>query len=183
MEIWQVDTISMSFGFPNRVPGYADLEQAIHDAEHANILIFAAASNNGGNRQRAFPARTDKVICVHSSDGQGNPSDFNPTSVQNQDNFSTLGEAVRSSWPVGLCDLERNAEAIAAFLLAYARLNLSPAEAALLKRRAGMKAVLNLISESRKEYRYIALSMAPDSFFGKGKQFVRINMTQTINNS
>ena len=189
----------MSFGFPHRVPGYVDLEQAIRDAEHANILIFAAASNDGGNAKRAYPARDDKVICVHSSDGQGNPSGFNPTYVPNQDNFSTLGEAVRSSWPVELCDLDKDPEAMiyksgtsfatpiaaatAAFLLLYARQNLSPAEALLLKRTAGMKAVLNLISESRKGYSYIAPSMAPDSFFRKGKPFVTINMAQAINSS
>lgn len=189
----------MSFGFPRRVPGYDDLERAIRDAEYANILIFAAASNDGGNRKRAYPARDDKVICVHSSDGQGNPSVFNPTHVQNQDNFSTLGEAVKSSWPVGLCELEKNPEAMvyksgtsfatpiaaatAAFLLLYARQNLSPAEAALLKRTAGMKAVLNLISESRQGFSYIAPSMAPDSFFGKGKPFIMATMTQAINSS
>ena len=75
------------------------------------------------------------------------------------------------------------AAATAAFLLLYARQNLSSAEALLLKRTAGMKAVLNLISESRKGYSYIALSMAPDSFFGKEKQFIMINMTQAINSS
>ena len=189
----------MSFGFPGRVAGYLDLEQAIRDAEHAKILVFAAASNDGGNRKRAYPARDDKVICVHSSDGQGNPSDFSPTPIQNQDNFSTLGEAVRSSWPVGLCDLEKNTEAMiyksgtsfatpiaaatAAFLLVYARQNLSPAEASLLKRTAGMKAVLNLISESRKGYNYIAPSMAPDNFFGNEKQFIMVNMKRAINSS
>lgn len=189
----------MSFGFPRRVPGYLELEQAIRDAEHANILIFAAASNDGGNRKRAYPARADRVICVHSSDGQGNPSDFSPTPVENQDNFSTLGEAVRSSWPVELCDLEKDPEAMiyksgtsfatpiavamAAFLLLYARQNLLPVDAGLLKRTANMKAVLNLISESRKGYSYIAPSMAPDSFFGKGKPFIKVNMEHAIRNS
>ena len=75
------------------------------------------------------------------------------------------------------------AVAIAAFLLLYARQNLSPAEAVLLKRTAGMKAVLNLISESRKGYSYIAPSMVPDNFFGKEKPFIMVNMTQAINSS
>lgn len=185
----------MSFGFPRRVSSYDDLEQAIRDAEHANILIFAAASNAGGNRKRAYPARDDKVICVHSCDGRGNPSDFSPTSVQNQDNFSTLGEAVRSSWPARFLKEDTEpmiyrsgtsfatpvAAATAAFLLLFARQNLHPDEAKRLKRTAGMKAVFNLISESRKEYSYIALSMVPDNFFGKGKPFIVESMTQAIN--
>lgn len=189
----------MSFGFPRRVPGYEDFEQAINDAEHLDILIFAAASNEGGNRKRAYPARHDKVICIHSTDGQGNPSDSNPTPLKNRDNFSTLGEAVRSAWPVALCDAQTNSECtarksgtsfatpiaagIAAFLLQYARLNLTESEAHLLKRVAGMKAVFNLIVENRRGYGYVAPSLAPDNFFGKGEQYVRVNMAQAINNS
>lgn len=188
----------MSFGFPRRIDGYQDLEKAIRDAEYADILIFAAASNSGGNRRRAYPARDDKVICVHSSDGHGNPSDFNPTPLRNQDNFSTLGEAVRSSWPAELCELDNPeamvyksgtsfatpvAAATAAFLLAFARQYLPRTEAEMLKRTAGMKAALNLISEERRGYHYLAPSMAPDNFFGKGEQFITVNMTHALNGS
>lgn len=92
----------MSFGYSSRVLGYHELEKAIRDAQHKNVLIFAAASNDGGNRGRAFPARHDEVMCVHAADGNGNPSRFNPTPEKNRDNFSTLGEDVKSAWPVRL---------------------------------------------------------------------------------
>ena len=63
--------------------------------------MFAAASNNGGNFGRAFPAVYPSVFCIHSTDGNGNPSSFNPTADDKDVNFSLLGQSVRSHWPSG----------------------------------------------------------------------------------
>jgi hypothetical protein len=55
-------------------------------------LIFAAASNGGGNAQVAWPAKENNhVIGVYSSDSEGNPSSFNPT-PNDAEPICTLGQ-------------------------------------------------------------------------------------------
>ncbi|WQF77071.1 Putative peptidase S8/S53 domain, peptidase S8, subtilisin, Ser-active [Colletotrichum destructivum] len=95
----EVDIISMSFGMSEDC---YEIEKAIGQAENDNIIIFAAASNYGGNQRRAFPARMDKVLCVHSSDGDGIASGFNPSPKADRENFTTLGEGIESVWEDGV---------------------------------------------------------------------------------
>ncbi|KAL4874978.1 hypothetical protein BJY04DRAFT_211654 [Aspergillus karnatakaensis] len=96
---WKVDIISMSFG----IREYHELmSTAISKASNKRTLLFAAASNDGANFGRAFPAQYPSVFCIHSTDGNGNPSDFNPTASETDVNFSLLGEHVVSHWPAGL---------------------------------------------------------------------------------
>lgn len=95
-EEWNVDIISMSFGFPRRFPTiYQEIQKAINRGK----TVFAAASNDGGNTNRAYPARHDGVICVHSTDGHGNSSPFNPTALDRTNNFSVVGENIKAGWP------------------------------------------------------------------------------------
>lgn len=95
---WKVDIISMSFG----IREYNEpMKAAISNALHKQTLLFAAASNDGANLGRAFPAKYPSVFCIHSTDGNGNPSTFNPTADDKDVNFSLLGEHVSSHWPVG----------------------------------------------------------------------------------
>jgi hypothetical protein len=47
IDVWKVDIISMSFGFPKPAQDYEVLESAIRRAHQAHILMFAAASNGG----------------------------------------------------------------------------------------------------------------------------------------
>jgi subtilisin family serine protease len=77
------------------------LTTAISNALKSQTLLFAAASNDGGNSGRAFPADYPLVFCIHSTDGNGNPSSFNPTAHDKDVNFSLLGENVSSHWPMG----------------------------------------------------------------------------------
>jgi hypothetical protein len=104
-----VDIISMSFGLRPPAPfpdanldeerkaqqEFEDLVDSIQDAirtaSNAPVIMFAAASNNGKNEKRAFPARYDPwVICVHASDGKGNDGGINPPKESGA-NFMTLG--------------------------------------------------------------------------------------------
>lgn len=76
-----------------------EIDQAIHAALRANISIFAAAANNGGNRPRAYPSsKKSGIICIHASDGMGNDGGISPTPLAKRDNFSTLGIAIESKW-------------------------------------------------------------------------------------
>ncbi|KAL9105841.1 MAG: hypothetical protein Q9227_009049 [Pyrenula ochraceoflavens] len=96
---WKVDIISMSFG----IRDYHELmSTAISNALNKRTLLFAAASNDGANLGRAFPAQYPSVFCIHSTDGNGNPSNFNPTASETDVNFSLLGEHVSSHWPAGM---------------------------------------------------------------------------------
>ncbi|KAH8883152.1 subtilisin-like protein [Thozetella sp. PMI_491] len=95
---WKVDIISMSFGIRENSES---MKRAISNASNNKTLLFAAASNDGGNFGRAFPAKYPSVFCMHSTDGQGNPSGFNPTAHERDVSFSLLGEHVSSHWPMG----------------------------------------------------------------------------------
>lgn len=77
------------------------MTKAMSLALHNGKLMFAAASNDGANFGRAFPAKYPGVFCIHSTDGEGNPSSFNPTADEKDVNFSILGEHVSSHWSAG----------------------------------------------------------------------------------
>ncbi|KAF5988819.1 hypothetical protein FBULB1_1277 [Fusarium bulbicola] len=101
---WKADIITMSFG----IREYDEsMSTAISNALNHRTLLFAAASNDGGNLGRAFPAQYPSVFCIYSTDGNGNPSQFNPTASETDVNFSLLGEHVSSHWPAGLNGLEQ----------------------------------------------------------------------------
>ena len=202
MDDWKVDIISMSFGYPtNQIDGYGELEDALLHAHSRDVLVFAAASNSGANLDRAYPARDPHVICVHSTDSDGNRSKFSPTALTRDANIATVGEAVQSAWPVALCDRDANpdcvqcksgtsyatpiAVGIVAFLLQYARIHL-PEAADLLKRQSKTKDVLLRIAEksqhsiNRDDYNYIALSLFPDNLFGKDKHFIDVTLGELL---
>lgn len=87
----------MSFGY--RVAN-DEIKVAIRDAFHRGIILVAAASNSGVNPRFpiSFPASMRQVICVHSSDGNGNPSAQNPPATPDC-NLAILGEQVAAAWP------------------------------------------------------------------------------------
>ena len=88
---WEVNIISMSFGFQKQP---IEVMKAIKDADDANILMFAAASNYGKNRDRVWPAKDplQRVFCINSTNARGVDNDFNPRMLMNQKNFAAFGE-------------------------------------------------------------------------------------------
>lgn len=212
VDVWNVDIISMSFGFPTRaIEGYNELELAIKHAYYRDVLLFAAASNSGGQLGRAYPAREANVICVHSTDARGNRSPFSPTALPQDVNLATVGEAVTAAWPMHLCGSDDHSEAgeeddgiystvksgtsyatpimagIAAFLLLYARLNL-PENARLLKIRSRMMMLLSRIAQKgpggglRDDYHFVDVSLYADSLCGKDKALVDQIIKDILNN-
>jgi subtilisin family serine protease len=95
----------MSFGMRRSGLGYNQhelidiidtIKKAVRYAASQHVLMFAAASNNGINESRAFPATIKQyVIGVHASDGNGNDGGFNPEPLYNDYNFQTLGVALK----------------------------------------------------------------------------------------
>ncbi|PKK44584.1 hypothetical protein CI102_11556, partial [Trichoderma harzianum] len=190
---WEVDIISMSFGFTTcDMDDYHELEDALANAHAKRVLLFAAASNSGGKRGRAYPARDQNVIAIHATDTDGNRSRFSPTALSHDINLATVGEAIESAWPTNLpgnsdsgflrCKSGTSyatpiAAGIAGFLLLYTKIYL-PDKADALKSRRRMQALLKRVAEkeagqtARDGYHFIALSLHRDSLFGKGKNYI-----------
>jgi subtilisin family serine protease len=192
-EEWEVDIITMSFGFSEEVPV---IRSALKNAEREGVILFAAAHNEGGNRDIAWPARMSEVICIHATDGRGNPSPFTPTALTDSNNFSILGQAVKSYWPPGLKEpgnmIRKSgtstatpiAAGIAAVVLGYTRTRSAllrsnePSEdeediTAVLRSASGIRAVFRLMTRKRKEYDYVVPWMLLDnSLRGGGPEFV-----------
>lgn len=166
----KVDIITMSFGYPNV---NEDIQAAINRACEKNVIIFAAASNGGANNviDIAFPARMiGLVICVSSTDGMGNPSKYNPPAGNDRYNFSTLGEAVLSAWPINL-DPEGEkrcsgtsiatpiAAAIAALIIGFVKqrgVGLNAAHKGHVKSIQGMQQLFLALGTMKNGYCYIA---------------------------
>lgn len=99
---WEVDIISLSFGFPKPVGA---VERALRHATERDVLVFAAASNDGANAEisRSWPARDDtRVFCVHATDRDGASWARNPPRESAVANFATVGVDVLSAWKDGV---------------------------------------------------------------------------------
>jgi len=109
------------------------LTNKIKELVLAKKLIFAAASNTGGNGSRPWPAKEPGVFCVHAANERGNTSrDMNLTPDAILDNFSTLGLDIASHWNgsdrsiSGTSYSTGVAAAISANVLEFARSTLPP---------------------------------------------------------
>jgi len=131
---WNVDIITMSFGWKGRVPGHEEVFDAVNRAAIEKTLMFAAASNDARSNTTsvAAPALWSQVISIFSTDGSGTWSKFNPHKATGHTYIATLGEGVESAVPASLCQgitQRRNgtstatpiAAAIAALILQFAR--------------------------------------------------------------
>ncbi|KAI1110422.1 peptidase S8/S53 domain-containing protein [Nemania sp. NC0429] len=94
---WRVHMITLSFGFDSvRSPDTMgdEIRQYLHDG----IMVFASASNDGGEGSRTYPAKYSGVICAHSATWRGSKAERNP-GLEEGHNFSFVGEHVRPIWP------------------------------------------------------------------------------------
>lgn len=97
---WEVDIIVLSLGFGKE---NGVINKSIRYAASKDVLMFAAASNDGRNRPDgiAWPARRSDVLCVHSGNGDGSRSSFTPD-AEDHKRIMVLGEGVESAWPLHL---------------------------------------------------------------------------------
>lgn len=190
----------MSFGWPSsEFDGFNVLEKAIDEAYNRKVLMFAAAANSGGNCGRAYPASSSQVICVHSTDTDGNRSSFSPTAQASTLNFATVGESVESAWPTMLCHEGEKVKTrsgtsyatpiivgIAASLLRYARLHLDENQAKRLKRKERIEALLQRCAvrgsnyQQRDGYYYVELSVQSHNLFGQDLKRVNHEFAGTL---
>ncbi|KAL8364562.1 hypothetical protein RB595_003717 [Gaeumannomyces hyphopodioides] len=92
---WNVDIVSMSFGFDVRI---RDVEKAISEAitrrkeAGRDILFFAAANNDGLNYEEMFPASDANVISVRGTDHSGTfLQKYNPNPRPNKRGLARFG--------------------------------------------------------------------------------------------
>ncbi|KAF5621994.1 subtilase family domain protein [Fusarium sp. NRRL 52700] len=160
-----IDIISMSFGLQPLLStdsklrkAYRKIEKAIDNARHK--ILFAAAANHGGHGPRTFPANDPRVICIHASDGKGNDGGINPTCLEDDLNFMTLGLAVTfgDGCKSGTSYSAPIAAGLAAQTLYVADhlMRLTPAVRLRLRTGQGMRAMFKLMSEKRSSYRFVA---------------------------
>ena len=128
---WDVDFVSLSFGFSRHVPA---IDEAIADAvrhKKTAITFFAAANNDGSNSGEMFPANLgEHIIPVRATNNEGGfEARYNPPLSSDGAVFGTLGVDVVSDWPeldagkpMSGCSVATPiAVAIAAILLEYAK--------------------------------------------------------------
>jgi len=85
----------MSFGYDLSIP---DIEREIRIASDHGVVMFAAASNDGGNSSISWPARDNNVIPMYATDGFGNKYHQNPSPDDSRHNFAILGSALEGCW-------------------------------------------------------------------------------------
>src|ERR1700712_4859592 len=88
----------MSFGFSG-IP--TDVREAIIHAYSRNCTLLAAASNNGNSKlgKPTYPAsHLGLVLCINAADYTGIAYNHNPPATSGKDNFTILGELVKSTW-------------------------------------------------------------------------------------
>lgn len=104
----KVNIISMSFAFEGQkrdsLDGAIALDSAIENALEKDVVMFAAASNSGHQREDPYPASDRRVFRVNSVDEFGNRMRFNPPAGNddNNDNLAVLGANLMSTWPLHL---------------------------------------------------------------------------------
>ncbi|KAF2087530.1 hypothetical protein K490DRAFT_65359 [Saccharata proteae CBS 121410] len=92
-----VDIINMSFGWFHELTAEqrTSLKEPISEAYAKNILMFAAASNDG--RSIKWPARCHEVIAIDSADAHGSAAKTNPSlSIGNPLRFMALGMGIKN---------------------------------------------------------------------------------------
>lgn len=96
---WDVDFVSMSFGFPSHVQS---IQNAISRANihKKSVTFFAAANNDGINSREMFPANIGgSVLSIRGTNVHGSfEQKFNPPKSSSEAVFGTLGLNVSSDW-------------------------------------------------------------------------------------
>jgi subtilisin family serine protease len=163
-EDWDVDIISLSFGF-------ADDKKAIHDAiidaeKDHSIMFFAAANNDGRNEPEMFPASMETVISIRGTfhDGSFDPQ-YNPKSSKYGPQYGSLARDVPCGWTSdsltksGCSIATPIVAAIAGLIISFVDREDSMEEYRdLVRTRKGMISIFSMMSDERQASR---LELAP----------------------
>lgn len=170
------------------------LKNAIKEATHNGVLIFAPAFAGGSNMDSVpYPAKMrDDVFCMYSTDGQLRISNYNPPPRISEDNFAILGEYVpvsSSNNPVsGTSVSTAIAAGVAAGLLDFARQPDPPTiikdeDLRRMRSKEGMTAIFKLMSKYHNSGGYECLApwdLFPPDHATQDRKTTRQEMFQTI---
>lgn len=144
-----------------------DIDEAIQRS--GRRIIFAAASNSGSNKPRAYPAESPYVICMHASDGKGkNSTSLNPLPKRHSLNLMTLGTGIellekrdgayQKAYRSGTSFATAIASGLAANImtLANSRRESSSNLLTKLKECEGMRRMFERMSTEEADFRYVA---------------------------
>lgn len=143
-----------------------DLRSEIDRLVAQKKLIFAAASNSGGNGSRPFPASHRGVFCIHATDDRGVANQrMNPIPLGDEENIATMGDKIESYWAGKRCCISGTsfatpiAAAIAANVLDFTRRHLARDDADMFARYGIMRTLFrNYMTDNGKVdgvYHYI----------------------------
>lgn len=163
----------MSFSLADdNIEGKARAAAAI-EANRGRALFLAAASNDGENRSRTFPACHADVLCIYCCDAYGKPSRLNPGMYTDDTNLRTLGQYVRAphkgkdtQWSSGTSIATAVAAGITALVLEFSRQKGVQGQRSLddvrdkLKTKQGMVDVFRLMQNPR-EFQQRSLYLCP----------------------
>lgn len=97
IESWNVDIIVLPFGFAsvNR-----KMMKPLAETRKMNkqTIVIAAATTNGFNSVRGYPATSPHVIAIHAVDGQGRHCGLAPSPKAGDYNFSVVGAGLKAPW-------------------------------------------------------------------------------------
>jgi len=165
VEECNADIITLPLGMARR---YDSIDHALQIAWSLKKIVFAATSNAGSNRIPSYPASDSSVIAISATNGYGNAAPFNPSPLNNRDNFATLGVDIESRWQgetvykSGTSFAAALAAGIAASFLEYARWKVelrSASDRAWICSTDGMRSMFRLMSKSisgDRGFRYVA---------------------------
>lgn len=184
---WDVDFISLSFGFPKHIRGIREaIAEAVYKKQGA-ITFFAAANNDGFNSREMFPANLgESVISIRGTNRSGTfDPKYNPPPSSDEPVFGTLGVDVLSDWPgvedgkhMSGCSVATPiAVAIAVMLLEYAAARpheFTPNDLRLMRTRRGVFEMFKEIGVDAGNQRYyvapfILFSLQEDETLAKMK--------------
>lgn len=181
----------MSFGFDSEIPvdGKLVISNAISDAltvRDQQILFFAAAANEGGNRPEMFPANHPQVISIRGTDDKGWLQRFSPPkSYTGLNCFMTLGQDVPGA------GLSRNggievfksgtsvstpiAAGIAAMMLSYARLYPEDMKDFLGDGGRSWRPMLSTVSGMHRMFAKMSTEMMDGWYYLSADQFLKLS--------
>ncbi|RTE82709.1 hypothetical protein BHE90_002767 [Fusarium euwallaceae] len=154
---WDVDVISMSFGFSEEIELIRDAIVQAEILKRNKILFFAAANNDGLNEPEMFPAFFESVISARGTECDGEfIQRYNPKSWSHKSGiqYGTLARDVPYNWPTrnptksGCSVSTPILAAIAAILISFVDSQRNwDAERHAIRTRRGMVAVFNVMAQ------------------------------------
>ncbi|KAK3329123.1 hypothetical protein B0H66DRAFT_14302 [Apodospora peruviana] len=99
-DTWESDIISLSFGCEDSESH--ELDKALGEAIHRNVIVLAATGNSGDSETLPLPSRKHLVFKIHNCTAKAKENESTATASESEFSFYTLGTSIESIWPFAL---------------------------------------------------------------------------------